>query len=193
MNRSAVRAFAAKSAKLSLPARYGLAKQTVEQLKFADFDAEEFAVSSALSTLASRGVWFHGGILGLSVGDNLLPARLTAQDPRKCGKACVERGNYVFITPLLATASLYANLANGSVYIVQPSGSVAVDPAEIRAIQLLRKTYAPMETLWKAGPKVVAKAMVPFVQGYTCEFALIVGKQGLALSAVNWGGGDTNA
>ena len=79
---------------------------------------------------------------------------------------------------LIQPLTFRGDYPRGSVYIVRPCGGMAVDPAEIRAIQLLRRTYEPMETMWKAGPKIVARVMVPHLLGYTCKSALIVSVHG---------------
>lgn len=67
--------------------------------------------------------WFHGGAAGLDVGCYVLPPFLTgAPAAGDFDPAC--RRDCVYVTSALREAQIFAGLAHGDVYEVEPRGTV---------------------------------------------------------------------
>lgn len=173
MNRKAVRTFAAFAANLSPLERFEAAKMVAEQALGGPFDPDELALSDAIVRLAS-GPFFHGGLPGREIGEFLLPAHLTGADPRSCGDEIMDRRAFVYITPDLAEAQGYAELAKGKVYRVQPMGPMIVDPTELRTFLLVARAFGPIKEIRSAGPAWVAARLVRSVKGFACSRAEVL-------------------
>lgn len=173
MNRKAVRTFAAFASDLSAGERFQAARMVAEQALGGPLDAAELALSDAIVRRAT-GPFFHGGLPGRKVGDFLLPAHLTGADPRSCGDEIMDRASFVYITPHLDEAQMYADLAKGTVYRVRPVGPMIVDPTELRTFLLVMRAFGPIKEMRMAGDEWLAARLYRSVKGFACSQAEVL-------------------
>ena len=141
MNRKERRALIAMGRKGVERGRYGwehYISPIGDQLFDQPLSESEIALSEKIAAWrdGQGGEWFHGGIRGRAVGDYLLPATETGQDPRNNGDLFLWRKNFVYITHSITDAAIYAHKCSGVVYRVRPLGRLGVDPTALRRLRL---------------------------------------------------------
>lgn len=101
--------------------------------------------------------WYHGGLSGREVGEELLPSRITGHDPFGYQDQLFQRQEFVWVSPYLHQASSYARFiptGRGSVYRVQPSQDLSISRSTWRMVNVLwsdaefRKTYTGPKSLY---------------------------------------------
>lgn len=103
---------------------------------YANLTPGEKEFSDWLVRLLNGRPLFHGGTLGLKVGEKLLTPAVTLRNPRMMGPNPLREEN-VFFTPVLWLAEQFADRCQGTVYEVTPDTAVTVEPAVLRAITVL--------------------------------------------------------
>lgn len=118
--------------------------------------------------------YFHGGLQGREVGDELLPSGSLGIDPHGWNDPDWRR-QYVYFTANKGKAKVYSDRLNGAVYRVAPVGPVGLDIIDLRALLLAfsapkikrmnRKIGRDKTLAWLAG-------CLPL--GYVCERATVL-------------------
>lgn len=106
----------------------------------------EAELSEVLLERSRQRDWYHGGLPGREVGGQLLPPRITGQDPRKLYDLKDVRLGAVFFSWDIEIARIYADLAEGPIYRVSPIGDVSVHPTEVRLLVLYDRHIQPLRT-----------------------------------------------
>lgn len=119
--------------------------------------------------------FYHGGLPGRQVGDYLLPARVTGEDPRGNKDELTNRVDHVFATARLDVAWSYADLAGGVVYKVEMEGVVGVDETELRMALLLLDSPRFQKEM-RAHGKAQARAQIfgDVIAAVKCERARVL-------------------
>ncbi len=140
MNRQFRREFQAATRGKSWEEIVAAGKYASEVMWSPTFSDYEKGLSDRIVDEVIGSEFYHGGLLGREVGDYLLPAKITGQDPRGNLDALSNRTDHVFVTASLHEARHYKASSAGAVYLVEPDGIIGADENELRLAILLLET-----------------------------------------------------